>query len=100
MIFYAPARGLREVRDRAPLAAMALVALLAHGLFFVCIALLNLGYLVNARSPFVIFSLLLQAAGSLVIVARRFLSRSLCSFRTCLIVAQVFVCACNRITLR
>ena len=29
MMFYTPARGLREVRDRAPLAAMALIALVA-----------------------------------------------------------------------
>ena len=69
MMFYAPARGLREVRDRAPLAAMALIALVAHGIFFIAIALLYLGPLVNPRRPAVIISLLLQAAGSLVIVA-------------------------------
>lgn len=69
MIFYAPGRGLREVRDRAPLAPAALVALLAHGIFFFCITLLYLGYLANPRHPSTIFSVILQSAGSLVIIA-------------------------------
>jgi tetratricopeptide (TPR) repeat protein len=69
MIFYAPARGLREVRDRAPLAASALVALVAHSLFYFCITLLYLGHLANPRQPATIFSLVIQAAGSQVIIA-------------------------------
>jgi len=69
MIFYAPVRGLREVRDRAPLAPSALVALVAHAIFFYCITLLYLGYLSNPRSPSTIVSVILQAAGSLVIIA-------------------------------
>ncbi|HEV7743871.1 MAG TPA: tetratricopeptide repeat protein [Pyrinomonadaceae bacterium] len=69
MIFYAPVRGLREVRDRAPLAASALVAVIAHGIFFLCITLLYLRNLADPRRPAVILSLVLQAAGSLVIVA-------------------------------
>lgn len=69
MIFYAPGRGLREVRDRAPLAPAALVALLAHTAFFFCITFLYLGYLVNPRRPATIFSVIIQSAGSLVIIA-------------------------------
>jgi tetratricopeptide (TPR) repeat protein len=69
MIFYAPARGLREVRDRAPLAAAALFALIAHAIFFFCITFLYLGYLANPRNPSVILSVILQSAGSLVIIA-------------------------------
>lgn len=69
MIFYAPGRGLREVRDRAPLAPAALVALIAHAIFFFCITLLYLSYLANPRSPATIFSVILQSGGSLVIIA-------------------------------
>ena len=69
MIFHAPGRGLREVRDRASLAPAALVALIAHALFFFTITALYLGYLANPRSPATIFSVILQAAGSLVIIA-------------------------------
>jgi tetratricopeptide (TPR) repeat protein len=69
MIFYAPVRGLREVRDRAPLAPAALVALVAHAIFFYCITLLYLGYLSNPRSPATFVSVILQSAGSLVIIA-------------------------------
>jgi Tfp pilus assembly protein PilF len=35
MIFFAPVRGLREVRDRAPLAAIALMALISQLLYFI-----------------------------------------------------------------
>jgi tetratricopeptide (TPR) repeat protein len=69
MIFYAPGRGLREVRDRAPLAASALFAVIAHGIFFLCITLLYLRNVADPRRPAVILSLILQASGSLVIVA-------------------------------
>jgi len=69
MIFYAPGRGLREVRDRAPLAASALVAVIAHGLFFFCITLLYLRDQADPRRPAVILTVILQSAGSLVIVA-------------------------------
>ncbi len=69
MIFYAPARGLREVRDRASLASAALVGLLAHGLFFYFIAVLYLGFLINPRHPTAILSVILQSGGSLVIIA-------------------------------
>jgi tetratricopeptide (TPR) repeat protein len=69
MIVYAPGRGLREVRDRAPLAASAFVAVIAHGIFFFCITLLYLRNVADPRRPAVILSLILQAAGSVVIVA-------------------------------
>jgi tetratricopeptide (TPR) repeat protein len=69
MIFYAPARGLREVRDRAPLAPAALVALITHAIFFFVIAFLYLRYLASPRSPATSVSLILTAAGSLVIIA-------------------------------
>ena len=69
MVFYAPARALREVRDRAPLAPAALVALIAHAIFFFCITLLYLSYLSSPRNPSTIVSVILQSAGSLVIIA-------------------------------
>jgi tetratricopeptide (TPR) repeat protein len=69
MIFYAPARALREVRDRASLAPSALVALLAHAVFFSCLTLLYLGFLGSPRNPSTIFSVIIQSAGSLVIIA-------------------------------
>lgn len=69
MIFYAPVRGLREVRDRASLAPSALVALLAHVVFFSCLTLLYLGFLGNPRSLSTVFSVIIQSGGSLVIIA-------------------------------
>lgn len=72
MIFYAPARGLREVRDRASLAPAALVALIAHAVFFLCVTWLYLGYLINPGHPSTIFLVILQSAGSLVIIAAVF----------------------------
>ena len=77
MIFYAPGRGLREVRDRASLAPAALVALIAHAIFFFCITLLYLGYLASPRNPSTIFSVILQSAGSMVIIALVFCPLSL-----------------------
>ena len=69
MIFYAPMRGLREVRDRASLAPSALVALLAHVLFFYTLTWLYLGFLGSARNPSTLFSVIIQSGGSLVIIA-------------------------------
>ena len=69
MIFYAPGRGLREVRDRAQLAPAALVALIAHAIFFFTITFLYVTYLYNPRSPSTIFAVIIQSAGSLVIIA-------------------------------
>jgi tetratricopeptide (TPR) repeat protein len=69
MIFYAPVRGLREVRDRATLAPAALAALIAHAIFFFCITALDLRYLANLASPVTVFTIVIQSAGSLVIIA-------------------------------
>jgi tetratricopeptide (TPR) repeat protein len=77
MIFYAPGRGLREVRDRAPLAPAALVALISHAIFFFSVTFLYLGYLASPRNPSTIFSVILQSAGSLVIIALVFCPLSL-----------------------
>ena len=69
MIFYAPARAMREVRDRVTLAPAGLVALLAHALFFFSLSWFYLGRLVNPRQPLTIVFVLFQSAGSLVIIA-------------------------------
>src|SRR5207247_515607 len=69
MIFYAPLRGVREVRDKAGLAPAGLVALLAHAAFFLSITWFYTGYLITARRPFAILMVVLQSAGFLVYVA-------------------------------
>ena len=69
MIFYAPTRGIREVRDRGSLAPAGLVALLAHGAFFFALTWLFLGNLINPRQPLAILFVLFQSAGSLVFIA-------------------------------
>lgn len=69
MIFYAPGRAMREVRDRASLASAAVVAVIAHAIFFYSLTLLYLSYLGSPRRPSTIFSVFLQSGGSLVIIA-------------------------------
>jgi hypothetical protein len=69
MIFYAPARAMREVRDRGSLAPAALVALLTHALFFFSLSWFYLRHLINPGRPLAIGFVLFQAAGSLVIIA-------------------------------
>jgi tetratricopeptide (TPR) repeat protein len=69
MIFYAPARAMREVRDRGSLAPAGIVALLAHALFFFLLSWFYLGNLINPRQPLAIAFVLFQSAGSLVIIA-------------------------------
>lgn len=69
MVFYAPARGLREVRDRATLAPSALVALIVHAIFFYALTVLYLGFLGSVRNPSAIFTVIIQSGGSLVIIA-------------------------------
>lgn len=69
MVFYAPGRGLREVRDRATLAPSALVALVIHAIFFYVLTVLYLGFLGSARNSSTIFSVIIQSGGSLVIIA-------------------------------
>ncbi|HKZ79096.1 MAG TPA: tetratricopeptide repeat protein [Pyrinomonadaceae bacterium] len=75
MIFYAPARGIREVRDRASLASAGLVALLVHAAFF--FTLLYFGGLINPRRPLAILLVFFQSAGSLVFVALVFVPLAL-----------------------
>ncbi len=53
MMFYAPARAMREVRDRGALAPAGLVALLAHALFFFSLSWFYLGHLINPRQPLI-----------------------------------------------
>ncbi len=67
--FYAPARGLREVRDRGSLASTGLVALLVNGAFFLCVTLFYLRHLLDATSLGKVFSLLIQSGSFLVLLA-------------------------------
>jgi tetratricopeptide (TPR) repeat protein len=69
MVFYAPGRALREVRDRATLASSALVALVVHAAFFYCLTVIYLGFLGSPRNPATFFSVIIQSGGSLVIIA-------------------------------
>lgn len=69
MIFYAPARGFREVRDRAPLAGVGLMALLSQLAYFFVTQ-----WLVGNRSlvitgPGTVFRVIIQSAISLLLVA-------------------------------
>lgn len=68
-IFYAPTRGLKEVRDRASLAPSGLVALITTAAFFFTFAFLYIRYLVDPRQPLVAISLIIQSASLLVLVA-------------------------------
>ena len=69
MMFYAPARAMREVRDRGAMAPAGLVALLAHALFFFSLSWFYLGHLINPGKPLALIFVLFQSAGSLVIIA-------------------------------
>ncbi len=71
MVFYAPARGMREVRDRGTIAPAGFVALLALGTFYF---LLMWFYPVlgDPRRAITILSSLFQSAGHLVFVAAIF----------------------------
>jgi tetratricopeptide (TPR) repeat protein len=68
MIFYAPGRGLREVRDRAPLAAVGLMAFGSQLLYFISTQWLagSRGFLV--AGPGVVMRLLFQATLSLLLL--------------------------------
>ena len=77
MVFYAPIRGLREVRDRASLASAALVGLITYAAFFYLVSVLYLGFLINPRHPAAILSIVLQSGGFLVIIAIVFCPLSL-----------------------
>ena len=68
MIFYAPVRGLREVRDRAPLAAIGLMALISQVVYLVATQLLagNPGFILGG--PAAVVHLLFQSAISLLLI--------------------------------
>ena len=69
MVFYAPVRGLREVRDRASLASAALVGLITYAGFFYLVIALYLGFLFNPRHPSTVLKVVLDSASFLVIIA-------------------------------
>lgn len=68
MVFYAPGRGLREVRDRAPLAALGLMALVTQIVFVVVVQLLigTRGFL--TRGPGFVIQLLFQSSLTLMLI--------------------------------
>src|SRR5882762_5713656 len=69
MIFYAPFRGMREVRDRGALAPAALFGLLANELFIGYVVWTYLKNILGFRLLFTGFSSLFQSAGSIMFVA-------------------------------
>ncbi len=69
MIFYAPIRGMREVRDRGALAPTALFALLANELFVGYVVWVYLKNILGLRLLFTGFSSVFQSAGSIMFVA-------------------------------
>jgi tetratricopeptide (TPR) repeat protein len=72
MIFYAPVRGMREVRDRGALAPTALFALLANVLFIGYFVWVYLRNILGIRLLIAGFSSLFQSAGSIMFVAAVF----------------------------
>jgi tetratricopeptide (TPR) repeat protein len=72
MIFYAPFRGMREVRDRGALAQTALFALLANELFVGYLVWTYLRNTFGSRLLITGVSSLFQAAGSIIFVAAVF----------------------------
>jgi tetratricopeptide (TPR) repeat protein len=69
MIFYAPGRGLREVRDRAALAPASLLALISHVAFLLVLTALFLPGFVSVGHPFSILVVIFQSAGCLLFLA-------------------------------
>lgn len=69
MVFYAPARGMSEVRDRAPVLAVVLFALLARVIYVLFTQWLYLKSAFVLRGPFALISLLFQSASTLLIMA-------------------------------
>ena len=68
MTFYAPARGLREVRDRAPLAPIGLMALLSQIAYFVASRWLSGSRTFVFVGPGAVIGILFQSALSLLLV--------------------------------
>ncbi len=69
MVFYAPVRAMREVRDRAALAPAGLVAFIAHAGFFLYVWWFYFGRAIDPVRPFALLFVLFQSAGLLVIIA-------------------------------
>ena len=69
MIFYAPVRGMREVRDRGAFVQTGIIALIANAAFLLIFALLYLRPQIDPRRPTVVVSLVIQAASFLVVIA-------------------------------
>lgn len=69
MMFYAPSRGLRLVRDRAPLAPALLIALLAQLLYSYFIQWLSLGNAFALPRPRSFLTQVLQSSATLLLVA-------------------------------
>lgn len=68
MIFYAPMRGLREVRDRAPLAAMGLMAFISQVIYSVVTQWLSGNRTFLSPGPGAIIRLFFQATLSLLLI--------------------------------
>lgn len=70
MIFYAPGRGLREVRDRAPLVAVGLMALISQLLYVLVTQWLagNRTFIVGGSGPGLVIRLLFHGMLSLLLV--------------------------------
>jgi tetratricopeptide (TPR) repeat protein len=68
MVFYAPARGLREVRDRAPLAAIGLMALASQIIYFIVTQWLAGNRSFIYGGPGAVIRLLLQSSLSLILI--------------------------------
>ena len=68
MIFYAPARGFGEVRDRAPLAALALMALLSQILYFAVTQWLAGNRSLAISGPGAVMRVLFQSATTLLLI--------------------------------
>ncbi|HEY6119460.1 MAG TPA: hypothetical protein VIV66_05840, partial [Pyrinomonadaceae bacterium] len=69
MLFYAPLRGMREVRDRGAIAPAAAIALIAStGLFFFIGSVFPNPFF-SLRGPLALLAVTFQSAGSLVFIA-------------------------------
>jgi tetratricopeptide (TPR) repeat protein len=69
MIFYAPARGLREVRDRSPLVAVGLITLLSQLSYSVLTQWLAGNRILSIAGPGLVIRLLFQSTISLLLIA-------------------------------
>ena len=69
MVFYAPGRGLREVRDRAPLAAVALMALVSQLLYLLATQWLAGSRALLVAGPGLVLRVLFQSTLSLLLIA-------------------------------